>query len=77
MKTFTEESVVEIKQIIAKHRSISARENELLEKGYNVMECAMGSGGVGQVKKIKNEVRVQIESGHGRCNYAKCVTFSR
>ena len=73
---FSEKRVNEVKSIISKHRSVSDRENELIKKGFRIKECSMGSGGVGQIKTLKNEVRMQIGYGHGKHNYAKCVVFS-
>jgi hypothetical protein len=38
------------------------------------VEKPMGSGGVGQIKEMKdNSIRVQISYGHGRNNYANCA----
>ena len=65
----------EVKSIIAKHRLVSDRENELIKKGYLIIECSMGSGGTGQIKTLKSEIRMQIGYGHSRYNYAKCVVF--
>jgi hypothetical protein len=73
---FSEKAVSEVKAIIAKHKLVSDRENELIKKGYTTMECPMGSGGTGQIKTLKNEIRMQIGYGHGRYNYATCVIFS-
>ena len=77
MKTKIEQTVNEVKTIISKHRLVSDRVNELNEKGYIVNECAMGSGGVGQIKTLKDEVRIQIGYGHGKHNYAKCVIIKK
>lgn len=73
---FSQKKVDEVKQIIAKHRLVADRETELHKKGFTVAEKAMGSGGTGQIKTLKNEIRMQIGYGHGKNNYAKCVIFS-
>ena len=73
---FSQKKVDEVKQIIAKHRLVADRESELLNKGFIVMEKPMGSGGKGQIKTLKTEIRMQIGYGHGTNNYAKCVIFS-
>ena len=77
MKATFEQTVNEVKTIISKHRLISDRVNELNKKGYVINECPMGSGGVGQIKTLTNEVRIQIGFGHGKYNYAKCVTIKK
>jgi len=73
---FSQKKVDEVKKIIAKHRLIADRENELRKKGFNVAKKPMGSGGTGQIKTLKSEIRMQIGYGSGRHNYAKCVIFS-
>ena len=73
---FSQKKVDEVKKIIAKHRLVADRENELHKKGFKVAEKAMGPGGTGQIKKLKSEIRMQIGYGHGKWNYAKCVIFS-
>jgi len=35
----------------------------------------MGSGGKGSIKFLEDQVRIQIGYGHGRHNYAKCVSI--
>ena len=77
MKTTFEQEVKEVKTIISKHRLVKDRVKELYKNGYNIEECAMGSGGVGQIKTLKNEVRIQVGYGHGRYNYAKCVIINK
>ena len=77
MKATFEQTVNEVKTIISKHRLVSDRVNELSKNGYNIKECAMGSGGVGQIKVLKDEVRIQVGFGHGKHNYAKCVTINK
>jgi len=73
---FSPKKVDEVKKIIAKHRLVADRENELRKKGFEVAEKAMGPGGTGQIKTLKSEIRMQIGYGHGKWNYAKCVIFS-
>jgi hypothetical protein len=62
-----------IMNIVNANKRVIDREKEI---GFdNIEEKAMGSGGVGQIKIIKGFVFVQIESGHGRHNYAKCANL--
>ena len=58
-------------------RLISDRIKDLKVAGYFIKECSMGSGGVGQVKIMSDEIRVQIGFGHGKYNYAMCVILSK
>lgn len=62
---------------IKRHRLSSNRIDELREKGYTVKRVPMGSGGVGQIKQLKNEFRFQITYGTGRYNYAYAVIVSK
>ena len=62
---------------LAGARLISERISDLEKAGYDVKECAMGSGGVGNVKFLNNEIRVQIGYGHGKRNYAMCVILKK
>lgn len=64
-----------VKNIIKKHRLISKRVEELRKKGFNVQEKSMGPGGVGQVKFLAGETRVQVSYGHGKHNYATVVVL--
>ena len=73
---FSQKKVDEVKKIIAKHRLVADRENELRKKGFKVAEKPMGPGGTGQIKTLKSEIRMQIGHGSGKYNYAKCVIFS-
>ena len=73
MKTTLKAAMKEISKVIKDNRLIKDRETVLFHMGYTISEKAMGSGGVGQVKTLKTEIRIQIGSGHGRQNYAKCV----
>ncbi len=67
--------ITEITRIVKGNRLIVDRQDALIKLGYNVGERPMGSGGVGQMKKINNEVRIQIGYGHAKHNYAMCVIF--
>ena len=72
----TQQSQIEtVKRIIAENKSLVARKKAIFEAGFTVREIAMGSGGCGQVKETKTEVRIQIESGHGRYNFLAVVSF--
>lgn len=63
----------EIFSVIASKRLVKNRIEILKKMGYHIEERRMGPGGVGQIKKICNETRVQISYGHGRYNYATVV----
>jgi len=73
IKKFNKQNVDAIMAIISKYRLIADREKALLAKGFSVANRAMGSGGTGQIKTIKSEVRIQIGHASGKYNYAKCV----
>ena len=61
--------------IIKENHFVNDRIDRLEEEDIDIeiTEKAMGPGGVGQMKIIKEYVYIQIGSGHGRCNYAKVV----
>ena len=68
----------EIKSVVENNRLVEDRVNKLTELGYDVQELPMGSGGVLQVKEIKDgTIRVQVGYGHGRYNYAMCVVLDK
>ena len=77
MTTITKKEKREILNTINTHRLIKDRVSELEERGYLVKERRMGSGGVGQIIVVKNEIRMQIGYGHGIYNYAMCVILER
>ena len=66
-----------ITKIVNENKRVSDRIEKLQELGYSVAEFAMGTGGVLQVKELKDEIRVQISYGHGRSNYAYAVSFKK
>ena len=70
-------NIEKINSITNEHRLIKDRIKALEKEGFNVhSEVRMGSGGVGQVKHMRDKsTRVQISHGHGRCNYAHAVIF--
>jgi len=76
MKT-TDANYKEIMNVVNKHNRVINRENELMEMGYCVAERRMGSGGVGQIKNLKNEIRIQIGYGHTGNNYASCIIIKK
>jgi hypothetical protein len=67
------QELADIYKVIKENRFIWQREDALVKLGYNVEECRMGSGGVGQVRRVGDVVRVQIGYGHSKNNYAKAV----
>ena len=77
MKTTVEEKIEEIVKIASSYRLVADRVKALNASGYYTRECAMGSGGFGHVKEMKDCYRVQIESGNGRWNYALVVQISK
>lgn len=75
MKNLTASDLELIKSVIKDNRSVANRVETLSRKGFVIAERPMGRGGVGKVKRLQDEVRVQISAGYGRYNYAKCVIF--
>lgn len=67
----------EVMSVVNAHKRVAKRKIELNQKGYYVSERRCGSGGVGQIIILKNEVRIQIGYGHGKNNYASCVILSK
>lgn len=66
-----------IEKVVNSYRKISDRERILKDMGYTVLVLPMGSGGVLQEKVMKDKtIRIQITSGWGRWNYAKCVVLN-
>lgn len=66
-----------ITKVVNENKRVSDRIKKLRKFGYSVSECSMGSGGVLQVKELKDETRVQISYGHGRYNYAYAVRLKK
>jgi hypothetical protein len=62
-----------ISRIVNSTRLVDDRQDKLIKAGYTIAERPMGSGGLLQFKKVKDEIRVQIGYGHSRNNYAMCV----
>ena len=71
----TTENTNLINSIIAKYYFVKDRERELHKLGFKIEKLPMGSGGVGQVKHLQKESRLQIGYGVTRHNYASCVIF--
>ncbi len=72
------EQLAEIKSVVESNRFVADRAGKLAELGYSTQELPMGSGGVLQVKEMRDgTVRVQIGYGHGRYNYAMCVVIDK
>ena len=66
-----------ITKVVNENKRVSDRIEKLQELGYSVAEFAMGSGGILQVKELKDETRVQISYGHGKYNYAYAVSLKK
>lgn len=65
-----------IQEVVLSTRLVADRVAKLEKMGFNVAEYPMGTGGILQKKRMANsEIRVQIGYGHGRWNYAMCVTL--
>ena len=71
----TTENAKLIKTVISKFYFVKDREKELQKLGFKIEIVPMGSGGVGQVKYLQKETRLQIGYGVTRHNYASCVIF--
>lgn len=72
-----ETTINEIKTVINKYYFVNDRVNELTKLGYYIKKCPMGSGGKGQIKYLRNEIRVQIGYGTSEYNYAMCVILNK
>jgi hypothetical protein len=66
-----------ISNVVKDYRLVSDRVEKLIEMGHTVKECAMGSGGVLQVKEMKGETRIQVGYGKGKHNYAYAVIIKK
>ena len=66
-----------IQNVVRENRLVSDRVIKLRDMGYTVKECAMGSGGVLQVKEMKGETRIQVGYGKGKHNYAYAVVIKK
>lgn len=66
-----------ITKVVNENKRVSDRIEKLQELGYLVAEFSMGSGGVLQVKELKDETRVQISYGRGKYNYAYAVSLKK
>ena len=62
-----------VSNAIANHRKTSDRIAALEARAFEVVEKAMGSGGVGQLKNGY----IQISYGRGKWNYAKVVKLNK
>lgn len=67
----------DIKKVITEHRIIEARTQALKALGYEVRTCPMGSGGVGQIRYLEKEIRVQYGAGFTRYNKAWAVILPK
>jgi len=67
--------VDEIRAICKNNRFIDARKNILEDCGYTVNYGRMGSGGVGHIRYMKDEIRIQITCGYTRSNYAHYINL--
>lgn len=63
----------EIQYIIDTHYHVQDRIEQLESSGYKIDHKFMLSGGVGQLKKVGKEYRMQIGYGKGRYNLAPAV----
>lgn len=64
-------SYKKVLNIIKSYHFVNDRIDQLEDE--EITEKAMGTGGVGQMKIIKDNVYIQIGYGHGKWNYAKVV----
>lgn len=72
------EQLAEIKSVVENNHFVDDRVSKLTEMGYDTQELPMGSGGLMQVKEMRDgTIRVQIGYGHGRYNYAMCVVIDK
>lgn len=62
-----------IQEVVLENHLVSDRIKKLRKMGYTVDIRRMGSGGVMQIKRLKNETRIQVSYGYGKYNYAYVV----
>ena len=67
-------AIKEAKEVCEKHRKVEDRIEVLRKMGYEIENCPMGSGGVGNIRRMRTrEWRIQIGYGKGRYNYADAI----
>lgn len=74
----------EVRRVIGHYHYIKDREDELMKTipsilgdGFSIETLPMGSGGVGQIKEMKDgTTRIQFGYGVSKHNYAKCLVVS-
>lgn len=67
----------QIMQIVTANKTVSARETELHKAGFSYATFPMGSGGVGQIKEMKDHYRIQVGYGVGKHNYAVAAILKK
>lgn len=67
------ERVHDLRKTIDLYKRQKPRFENLRERGYKVESRPMGSGGVGQVRVIEKEIRVQVGAAYTKWGYAMCV----
>jgi len=67
----------QIMKVVEKHRLVEDRVNDLESNGFTVEKVPMGSGGIGQIKEMQNEYRIQIGYGQTKHNYAHAVIIQK
>ena len=74
---YTKAKEKQVLTIIAKHRLVKDRVQELVRRGFYVKYCPVSSGGTGHIHKLVSEWRLQVgyAKGGGRENYAEAVIF--
>jgi hypothetical protein len=69
--------VHEIRKCVKDNR-LKLKIYELLQvAGYNVDSRSMGSGGVGQVRLTRKEIRIQVGAAYTKWGRAMCVVIER
>lgn len=69
----TKRDLNRIMKVVNSHWKVADRKKELEKMGYKVEWLPMGSGGVGSIRYVNKQTRIQIGYGQGRYNYAFAV----
>lgn len=67
-------SILHVNDVVDTYYFLDDRLQKLTEDGYTITERRMGTGGVGQIKSIGNEIRIQV-SHQLSYGYSKVVVI--
>lgn len=69
--------VDKIQEIIRTQKTVEARKSEMFINDIQYDTFPMGSGGVGQIKEMKDHYRIQVGYGVGKHNYAVAAILKK